>query len=97
MYEIKGLLLGSANYIYPNDTNLPIIKIYISNMGDVSFSFWNNSQGWEDFEIEHHDVFKKIKRKFMFSRTIYILNDLPPVEELYECLIEELKLQLEPE
>ncbi len=95
MYEVKGLLLGSANYIYPNDTNLPIIRIYISNLGEVNFAFWNNSGKWENFYIEHHDLFKKIKRRFIFSKIIYVIHDLPPIEELYECLIEELRLQLE--
>lgn len=94
MYEVKALLLGSVNYIYPDNLDLPIIRIYISSTGEVNFAFWNNNGLWEDFYIDNHSLFSKIARSFLFSKPVYMINDMPPIDELTLCLIDEIRLQL---
>ena len=96
MYSTKELNFGSIHTIYvENQTEgqeLPVIRIHISESGDVNFAYWKNESGqWSYFNITQHETYKNISRKFILSKQMYVTQDLPPMELLCECLIEEVR------
>ncbi len=96
MYSLKELDFGRIYSIYVDEQvegeELPIIRIHISESGDVTFAYWLEEIGkWEYFNIEHHETYKNIARKFIFSKQMYLTQDLPPMDQLCNCLIEEVR------
>lgn len=96
MYSLKELDFGRIYTIYVDEQlegkELPIIRIHISESGDVNFSFWIERTGrWRYFNIEKHETYNNIARKFILSKQMYVTQDLPPMEQLCECLIEEVR------
>ena len=96
MYSVNELNFGSIYTIYVNEQiegqELPVIRIHVSESGDVDFSFWIDETGkWRYFNIEKHEIYKNIARKFYFSKHMYVTPDLPPMELLCECLIDEVR------